>query len=327
MPSKKLTAQKREELKIKKQKANQPSYLKSILTLIIVITVIAIAAYAAFLFLSSDEPIDDTNPPIIPQNNAPNAVGDYALFALNSSNNTLDLLMNDNDADLDNLTITDVENPTNGIAEIVNEKLLYTPNENFTGIDEFTYTISDGEYTTTADINIVVANNSVVNGNNPITLIDTTEGMIVVELYEDEMPITCENFIRYANDNFYEGLCFHRIGDGFMIQGGAFAPDQSYKQPTYDPIELEISDTLIHDTGSISMARTTEENSATSQFFICDAPQPGLDGSYAVFGKTIMGIDVVHAIADKDHDDSNGDGTGWPIDNVIINRIVVENQR
>jgi len=325
MPAKKLTAQKREELKYKKQKANSPSYLKSILTLIIVITVIAIAAYAAFLFLGSQEPIDDNTPPVV-QNNAPIAVGDYALFALNSSNNTLDLLMNDADADQDSLNITEVATPSNGIAEIVDKKLIYTPNQDYTGVEQFTYTITDGKDTITSNVNIVVANDSVVNGEYPIALIDTSEGMIVLELYDDEAPKTCENFIKLVNDGFYDGMIFHRVLDDFMIQAGSVFPDGTRKSSPYGNIDFEglaQGNDASHVEGAISMASTAPGVGGSSEFFIMDAVRPDMDSSYAAFGKTIYGIEVVRGIADEPHDGSFGDvGGGKPTSgDIIINSI------
>jgi peptidyl-prolyl cis-trans isomerase A (cyclophilin A) len=118
-------------------------------------------------------------------------------------------------------------------------------------------------------------------------------GTIKIELYEKRAPNTTANFIKLAQQGYYDGLIFHRIMDNFMIQGGAGNP-----VPT---IDLEIHDDLKHVDGAISMARLgNDENSATSQFFICDGSPSHLDGVHAVFGKTIEGIDVVRAIASVD---------------------------
>ncbi len=323
MPSKKYTAQKREEMKSNKQKYSYSKLLKPLLIIIVICVVILIAIYAG-LTLLKNKPSDKPE-----LNNVPILKADYVVFSLNSTDNSIDVLANDKDNDGDTLNIIDIGTPSKGIAEIDQNKILYTPNANFTGVEKFTYKVSDGEKVTTSTINIVITN------NHPIALIDTNKGMIVVELFNDKVPKTVENFIKYTNADFYNGLCFHRIKDDFMIQGGGYYPDRNYKQPLYDPIDLEISSDLKHEDGSISMARTSDPNSATSQFFICDGPQQSLDDSslqqygqrgYAVFGKTIIGLDVVHNIAKMSHDNGNGDGSGWPIDNVVINNLIVENQ-
>ena len=173
---------------------------------------------------------------------------------------------------------------------------------------------------------------------NPIAVINTSMGIIKVELYEGEMPITCENFIKLVNDGFYDGLIFHRILDDFMIQGGGFTPDFQKKQSPYGPIPLEIHPNLSHVDGAISMARQGDPNidSATSEFFICDGDQGyrlddaeleqyGVRG-YAVFGKTIEGLDVVHSISalELDPDNIGSDGSGPPLEDVVINSITMQ---
>ena len=164
------------------------------------------------------------------------------------------------------------------------------------------------------------------NDENPIAVINTNKGIIKVELFQDKLPNTCENFIKLVNDGFYDGLIFHRISDNFMIQGGLMYPDGSTKESPYGPIDLEINPEVRHLDGSISMARTNDPNSATSQFFICDGSQSLLDDSYAVFGVTINGIDVVRDIADDTHDQSlePNPGGGKPLEDVIINSIIIE---
>ena len=166
---------------------------------------------------------------------------------------------------------------------------------------------------------------------NPIAIIDTSMGTIKVELYEDKVPNTCENFINYANDGFYDGLVFHRVIDNFMIQGGGFYPNGT-KKDTNDPIDLEIHPDVRHVDGAIAMARTMDPNSATSQFFINDGDQYQLEpggvdpNGYAAFGKVIEGIEVVRAIAEVDKGAKYPGHTDWPIDDVIINSITIENQ-
>ena len=159
---------------------------------------------------------------------------------------------------------------------------------------------------------------------NPIAVINTTMGTIKIELYEDKMPITTANFIKLANDGFYNGMIFHRIGANFMIQTGGFLPDGTQKSSPYGNIQFETSD-VKHVDGAISMASTGAKVGGSAQFFICDGAQSFLDGNYAVFGVTIEGIDIVRTIAAQPHADS-GDGTGKPTTDIIINSITIENQ-
>jgi cyclophilin family peptidyl-prolyl cis-trans isomerase len=180
---------------------------------------------------------------------------------------------------------------------------------------------------------IVLFGGNTGNGNNtqaegnPVAVIDTTKGVIKVELFQDKVPNTCENFIKLANDGFYDGVIFHRVQDNFMIQAGYMLPDGSTKTSPYGTIDLEINPDVQHVDGAISMARTDDPNSASSQFFICDGAQPDLDDQYAAFGVVIEGMDVVRDIADDPHDNSYGSvGGGRPIDDIIINSITIENQ-
>ena len=125
-------------------------------------------------------------------------------------------------------------------------------------------------------------------------------GSIVLELYPDIAPITVENFVKLSNSNFYDGLIFHRVISGFMIQGGdpngvgTGGPGWQIKgEFALNGVENNIS----HKRGVISMARSMNYNSAGSQFFICHADSEFLDGQYAAFGKVTEGMDVVDAIA------------------------------
>ncbi len=120
---------------------------------------------------------------------------------------------------------------------------------------------------------------------------------IVFELKESDAPNTCANFRKYVSDGFFDGLIFHRVIDGFMIQGGGFTTDLTQKTATYDPIALEISPNLRHIDGAVAMARTNDPNSATSQFYICDGAQTSLDDQYAVFGQVTQGMEHVRAIS------------------------------
>ena len=135
----------------------------------------------------------------------------------------------------------------------------------------------------------------------PKVKLSTSMGDIVVQLDAAKAPKTVENFLAYVNDRHYDGTVFHRVMDGFMIQGGGFTADMVQK-PTKVPIPLEANNGLKNDTYTIAMARTSNPNSATSQFFInvkdnamLNAPQPDGHG-YAVFGKVVEGTAVVDKI-------------------------------
>ena len=138
----------------------------------------------------------------------------------------------------------------------------------------------------------------------PRVQLQTTMGAIIIELNSTAAPITVENFLRYVNDGYYEGVIFHRVIPGFMIQGGGMTADMQQKM-TRPPIVNEAANGLKNERGTIAMARTPDPDSATSQFFINvvdNAPRelnytgPSNPG-YAVFGKVIEGMEVVDAIA------------------------------
>ena len=150
-----------------------------------------------------------------------------------------------------------------------------------------------------------MAGEPATNPANPRVKIETSAGEIVVELFEKEAPISTKNFLAYVNEGFYEGLIFHRVIKGFMIQGGGY--DASMKQKkTKAAIKREINyPTLKHWNGALCMARTSIPDSATGQFYICHGPQPGLDKEYAVFGIVRMGSAVVDAIAKTTTDRSD----------------------
>ena len=136
---------------------------------------------------------------------------------------------------------------------------------------------------------------------NPRVKFATTQGEFVVELDPAKAPKTVENFLQYVNDKHYEGTVFHRVIDGFMIQGGGFTADMQQK-PTRAAIPLEAKNGLKNDRYTIAMARTGNPNSATSQFYInvanndmLNAPNPDGHG-YAVFGKVVQGQAVIDKI-------------------------------
>ncbi|MGC9307879.1 MAG: peptidylprolyl isomerase [Thermoplasmatota archaeon] len=162
------------------------------------------------------------------------------------------------------------------------------------------------------------------DGGTSTAIIETTKGTITVELYDDKMPKTTDNFKKLANDGFYDGLVFHRVIDTFMIQGGGFWPNGTQKQSPYGPIDLETHPDATHVDGAISMARTNDPNSATSQFFICDGAEHGLDGQYAAFGKVIDGIDVVRDIASVQTTTKYGNMADWPVNDIVIESITIQ---
>ena len=130
---------------------------------------------------------------------------------------------------------------------------------------------------------------------SPRAIIETNMGMITAELYRDQVPGTVDNFINLANSGFYKNMIFHRIIKGFVIQTGD--PTGTGRGGSDRKIKLETRPNLKHVTGALGMARGPDRDSASSQFYICDADVHGLDGNYAVFGRVVEGMDVVHAIA------------------------------
>ena len=133
-------------------------------------------------------------------------------------------------------------------------------------------------------------------------VISTSKGDIKLELYADKAPKTVENFLKYVDEGFYEGTIFHRVINGFMIQGGGFDADFQ-KKKTHMPVENEAKNGLKNLRGTIAMARTADPHSATAQFFInhknnSALDYPSRDGwGYCVFGKVTEGMDVVDEIA------------------------------
>lgn len=152
---------------------------------------------------------------------------------------------------------------------------------------------------------------------------------IVLELYPDIAPETVENFIMLAEDGFYDGTIFHRVIEDFMIQGGGY--DENLKEKDADTITGEFAangfeNSLAHDRGVISMARTAQSmNSASSQFFIMQEYAPHLDGQYAAFGKVVDGIEIVDEIASvKTGVVSSSGMQDVPVEPIIIKSITVD---
>jgi cyclophilin family peptidyl-prolyl cis-trans isomerase len=141
-------------------------------------------------------------------------------------------------------------------------------------------------------------------GDKPVVVLTTTFGEIELELDAAKAPVTTKNFLRYVDEGFYDGLIFHRVISGFMVQGGGFTPAMQQKQG-HEPIQNEAANGLKNLRGTIAMARTSDPNSASSQFFINHADNAFLNHTaptqqgwgYAVFGQVTRGMDVVDKIA------------------------------
>jgi len=163
-----------------------------------------------------------------------------------------------------------------------------------------------------------------------ITMIhmQTNQGMIKIELNAEAAPNTVANFIKYAQDGFYDGTIFHRVINNFMVQGGGF--DKDYKEKaTNAPIRNEAKNGLKNDMGTVAMARTGDPHSATAQFFInindnSFLNAPGQDGwGYAVFGKVVDGMDVINKIKDIPTGSGGMFSTDVPKTMVIIEKVTV----
>jgi peptidyl-prolyl cis-trans isomerase B (cyclophilin B) len=139
---------------------------------------------------------------------------------------------------------------------------------------------------------------------NPMVLLETPEGEILIELFADKAPKSVENFLAYVDDKFYDGTLFHRVIKGFMIQTGGLTFSMQEK-PTRDPIENEAANGLKNTAGTVAVARTMDPHSGTSQFFINVADNPDLDHTgtddenygYCVFGEVVDGMDVAMKIS------------------------------
>ncbi len=160
---------------------------------------------------------------------------------------------------------------------------------------------------------------------NPKVELDTTAGKIVLELYPDAAPKTVENFLSYVKAKHYDGTQFHRVIDGFMIQGGGFTTDfvqKPTKPPVVNEAEMSSKAGLKNVPGTIAMARTSNPNSATAQFFInvntnapLDFRSPDPTGiGYTVFGKVVSGMDVVNKIAKAPKGAGKPPPPGTPLD-------------
>ncbi|MCG8414656.1 MAG: peptidylprolyl isomerase [Pseudomonadales bacterium] len=163
--------------------------------------------------------------------------------------------------------------------------------------------------------------------DNPIVVMETNKGTITIELWADKAPISVENFLRYTDNELYDGLIFHRVISGFMIQGGGFN-ENMVQLSTYDAIKNEAAADAPNNRGTIAMARTNVVDSATSQFFINLVNNDFLNHQnetpsgfgYAVFGAVIDGMDVVDAIAMVPTGRSGPYGD-VPIDPIVITSV------
>ena len=147
----------------------------------------------------------------------------------------------------------------------------------------------------------------------PIVTLETTAGVLVLELAPDAAPVTVENFLAYVRAGFYEGLVFHRVIPRFVAQAGGYTPDKKRKAPIRPPIKLEASP-LKHADGALGMARLSEPNTATSEFYVCDGAQPELDGKYCVFGRLMDGRETLRRILGAPTRDD------WPVEAPVIRR-------
>jgi cyclophilin family peptidyl-prolyl cis-trans isomerase len=165
------------------------------------------------------------------------------------------------------------------------------------------------------------------HADNPIVVMETNKGTIKIECYPDKAPVTVENFLWYVDNKFYDGLVFHRVKPGFVIQGGGFTKDM-VKKETKPPIENEAKNGLKNDKYWLSMARTPQINSATSQFFINLVDNDFLNHrnesaqgyGYAVYAKVIEGMEIVDEIGKVQTASKNG-MDDVPVTPVIMTKV------
>ncbi len=163
---------------------------------------------------------------------------------------------------------------------------------------------------------------------NPTVVITTSQGAIEAVLYRDKAPVSVANFMKYIKEKTYDGTIFHRVIPGFMIQGGGF--DQKFgRKKTHEPIKNEAKNGLKNERGTLAMARTSDIDSATNQFFINLKDNTFLDHGardfgYAVFGKVTKGMDVVDAIAKVKTGPKGPFGQDCPQGDVVIKSIRVK---
>jgi len=177
-----------------------------------------------------------------------------------------------------------------------------------------------------ADKKEVNLERNIVKSQSNVVKLETSMGNIVIELNEQEAPVTVKNFLEYVEAGFYDGAIFHRIIPGFMIQGGGFTKEMT-KKDTRDPIINEAKNGLSNERGTLAMARTSDPDSATAQFFINHSGNDFLNyvdeksAGYAVFGKVTEGMDVVDAIASVETTTRNG------MDDVPVEPVIIQSAK
>jgi len=160
-------------------------------------------------------------------------------------------------------------------------------------------------------------------GGKEVAVIQTTLGTIMFEFFPEDAPNHVANFKKLAGESFYDGIYFHRVIPGFMIQAGdpntkdGDRSNDGLGGPGYT-IDAEFNDRP-HKRGTVSMARKPDPNSAGSQFFICHQAQPGLDGQYTVFGQVVHGLDVVDKIANVERDSRDN-----PLEPIVMEKVTIE---
>lgn len=165
---------------------------------------------------------------------------------------------------------------------------------------------------------------------NPVVIFETSQGEISIELYPEKAPETVKNFIQYVNDKFYDGTIFHRVIPNFVVQGGGFDSKMSQKK-TRTPIKNEADNGLLNKKGSLSMARTNDPHSASSQFFInlkdndfLDFKSKSAQGwGYAVFAQVTKGMDVVEKMA-KTKTGNAGPHRDVPVTPIVVKKAFVK---
>lgn len=163
--------------------------------------------------------------------------------------------------------------------------------------------------------------------NTKVKVIMENGKEFIIELYPEYAPETVENFINLVADGFYDGVCFHRVVDGFMAQGGD--PDGTGMGGSGQTIRGEFAsngfpqNTLSHERGVISMARSMDPDSASSQFFICYDDASFLDGQYAAFGKVIEGMDTVDAFLDIPRRPNSMGEIASPAEPIIMKEVTI----
>lgn len=164
---------------------------------------------------------------------------------------------------------------------------------------------------------------------HPRVAFDTSKGKIVIELWEDKAPKTVANFLQYVKSGHFDGTIFHRVIPGFVIQGGGMTADMTQK-PTKPPVQNEADNGLKNSRGTLSMARTSDPNSASSQFFINLKDNASLDHrgksmqgwGYAVFGQVVEGMDVVDQIAQVRTGNKSGH-SDVPVEPIVVRKAEV----